>query len=77
MRATGLTFAGTDEEIAVRSDSAEGQVNHGPGVTGAGERSLSHRHGPPAVRETVRTEGGDGATLGASSLASRLASWMG
>lgn len=41
-----LTLAGADEEVAIRSDSTEGQVNNRPGVTGAGERSLSHRHGP-------------------------------
>lgn len=48
-----LTLAGADEEVAIGSDSTEGQVHHRPGVTGAGERSLSHRHGPPARQETV------------------------
>lgn len=43
-----LTFAGADEEVAVGSDSTEGQVYYRPGVPGAGERRLSHRHGPPA-----------------------------
>lgn len=62
----GLTLAGTDEEVTVGGDSTEGQVHDRPGVTGAGKRSLSHRHGPPAGQETVRTEGGDGTTLAAS-----------
>lgn len=35
-------------------------------MTGAGERSLSHRHGPPVGQETVRTVGGDSRTLAAS-----------
>lgn len=61
-----VTFAGADEEVAIRSDATEGQVHHRPGVTGAGERSLSHRHGPPAGQETDRAEGGDGRTLAAS-----------
>lgn len=64
--AIGLTLAGTDEEVAVGSDSTKGQVHDRPGVTGAGKRSLSHRHGPPAGQETVRTEGGDGRALAAS-----------
>lgn len=40
-----FTFAGANEEVAVRGDSTESQIHHRPGVTGAGERCLSHRHG--------------------------------
>lgn len=61
-----LTLACADEKVAIGSDPTEGQVHHRSGVTGAGERSLSHRHGPPAGQKTVRTEGGDGRTLAAS-----------
>lgn len=63
---TPLTLAGADEEVSIRSNSTEGQVHHRPGVTGAGEGSLSHRHGPPAGRETVCTDRGDGWMLAAS-----------
>lgn len=35
-------------------------------MTGAGERSLSHRHGLPAGQETVRSVGGESGTLAAS-----------
>lgn len=41
-----LTLAGADDEVAVGGDPTEGQVHHRPGVAGAGERSLSHGHGP-------------------------------
>lgn len=68
----GVTLAGADEEVAIRSDSTEGQVHHRPCVTGAGERSLSHRHGPSTGQETDRTEGGDGRTLADSYLATLL-----
>lgn len=68
----GLTLAGADEKVAIGSDSTEGQVHHRPGVTGAGERSLSHRHGPPAGQETVHTEGVDSRTLLNSLLTSGL-----
>lgn len=54
-----FTFAGANEEVSVGSDSTECQVHHGSGVTGAGERSLSHRHGPPPGHEMVKTEGGN------------------
>lgn len=54
--AGGLTLAGADEEVAIGSDSTKGQVHHRPGVTRAGEWSLSHRHGPSVGQETVRTE---------------------
>lgn len=40
-----FTFAGANKEVAVRGDSTEGQIHNRPGVTGAGERRLSHRHG--------------------------------
>lgn len=38
------TFTSTDEKIAIRSDSAEGQIHDGSGVTGARKRSLPHSH---------------------------------
>lgn len=57
---TGLTFAGADEEVAVWSDSTEGQVDHRPGVTGAGERSLSHRHGPAVAAAAAAAPGVEG-----------------
>lgn len=56
----GLTFAGADEEVAVWSDSTEGQVDHRPGVTGAGERSLSHRHGPAVAAAAAAAPGVEG-----------------
>lgn len=39
-----LTFTSTDEKIAIRSDSAEGQIHNRPSVTGTRERSLPHSH---------------------------------
>lgn len=44
----GLTLAGANEEVSVRSDSTKGQVHHRSSMTGTGQRGLPHSHAPPA-----------------------------